>query len=96
MKPTKEELLATIAVRAAANAAVQRIVNEYSTTRYRARVAAAGDRVWVGIDAQFGTRVWKDDEGVRTVGDIMVDYDETAIRDKLIEAEKVFKERRSK
>lgn len=93
MKPTVEELIAAQKVLSDARDGVRAIVNEYAVkNRITTYVGAFGDRVRVNLHMHTTTRVWKDGRGVCCLNNIMVDYDEAKIREKLIEAEKVFEE----
>lgn len=94
MKPTVEELVAAQKVLDDARDGVRAIVNEYGMKhRINVYVSAFGDSVRVNLHMPETSRVWKDGRGVRCLNNIMVDYDEAKIRDKLIEAEKVLEER---
>lgn len=97
MKPTVEELVAAQKVLDDARDNVRAIVNEYAVkNRISVYVTAYTDRVFIGLSTGDNARVWPDGRGVRCLNNIMVDYDEAKIRDKLIEAEKVFEERHAK
>jgi hypothetical protein len=94
MKPTVEELIAAQKVLDEARDGVRAIVNEYAVkNRITVYVGVFGSIVRVNLHNGGVTRAWKDGRGVRCLNSIMVDYDEAKIRDKLVEAEKVFEER---
>lgn len=93
MKPTIEELIAAQKVLDQARDNVRAIVNEYAVkNRITIYVGVFGSSARVNLHTGGVTRVWPDGRGVRCLNNIMVDYDEAKIRDKLIEAEKVFEE----
>jgi hypothetical protein len=97
MKPTVEELVSAQKVLNDANNAVRGIVNEYAVrNRIHVFVSVFGGKVLVLLDAGRTSRVWVDGQGARCLSYIHVDYDEAAIRDRLVEAEKVIEERKSK
>lgn len=96
MKPTIEELVAAQAVLDKARDNVRAIVNEYGLKNRITVTLGVYDGCVRAHFALYGnTRIWVDGRGVRCLSQTFVDYDEKAIRDKLIEAEKVIEERRS-
>ena len=96
MKPTVEELIAAQKVLDDARDSVRAIVNEYAVkNRITVYVGVFGESVRTNLQIDV-RRVWTDGRGVRCLNNIMVDYDEAKIRDKLIEAEKVIEERAAK
>lgn len=94
MKPTVEELTAAQQVMDKARDNVRAIVNEYAVkNRISVEICVSFGAARVLLTQPFGSpNVWKDGRGVRCLNNIMVDYDEAKIREKLIEAEKVFEE----
>lgn len=96
MKPTIEELVAAQAMLDKARDNVRAIANEYAIKNRVSVFIGVYDgraRVLLSMDGHY--RVWCDGAGVRNLNQTYVDYDEKAIRDKLIEAEKMIEERRS-